>query len=174
MKLNWLWDTRLSEKEVKKILKDENHPKFDIYSEKLFSRVSDPAIAFDIVDRKIFCQKWPTIKKRLRKDRWVTDRITFWQTIYEPVDKELKEHGVKIRKPAKLKIPPERTKITQQIRNLRMKLGYTQRDLAKKLGVIQQYISKIETGRENVSIGTLKKIADVFGCNLIVKLTWKK
>lgn len=50
MKINWLWDRRLSETEARKILKDENHPKFDIYAEKLFSRISDPKIVFNIVD----------------------------------------------------------------------------------------------------------------------------
>lgn len=170
MKTNWLWDSRLSEREAKRILRDEDHPKFDIYAEKLFSRVSDPAIAFSIVDKETFCRKWPVIKKRMKRDRWIRNRVIFWQTIYEQIYEEFKKQGIKIRTPAKVVASPERLKIAQQIRNLRRKLGYTQSDLAKKLGVIQQYISKIETGRENVSIDTLKKIADVFDCNLIIKL----
>lgn len=170
MKTNWLWDSRLSEREVKRILRDEGHPKFDIYAEKLFSRVSDPAVAFSIVDKKTFCQKWPVIKKRMQRDRWIRNRVIFWQTIYEQVYGEFKKQGVKIRKPVQVVASPERLKIAQQIRNLRIKLGYTQGDLAKKLGVIQQYISKIETGKENISIDTLKKIADAFDCSLIIEL----
>lgn len=170
MKTNWLWDTSLGENEVRKILKQENHPKFNIYAEKLLSRVSDPGIVFTIIDKKTFCQKWPIIKKRLYRDRWVRDRIIFWQTIYERIYSDFKKQGVRIRKPIREKIPPERMNIAQQIRNLRIRLGYTQKDLAKKLGVIQQYISKIETGMENVSIDTLKKIAKVLGCNLTIKL----
>lgn len=170
MKTNWLWDTSLGENEVREILKQENHPKFNIYAEKLFSRVSDPGIVFNIIDKKTFCQKWPIIKKRLRRDRWIRDRIIFWQTIYERIYAELKKQGVKIREPIKVLISPERIKIAQQIRNIRIKLGYTQRDLAKKLGVIQQFISRIETGMENVSIDTLKKITKVLGCNLTIKL----
>ena len=46
MKINWLWDTRLTEARVAKILQDESDPRFYIYAEKLFSRVSDPNIAF--------------------------------------------------------------------------------------------------------------------------------
>jgi hypothetical protein len=30
MKTNWLWDSRLGESEVRKILKDAGNPKFDI------------------------------------------------------------------------------------------------------------------------------------------------
>jgi len=170
MKINWLWDSRLGETEVRKILKDENHPKFDIYAEKLFSRVSDPKIVFNIVDKVTFCKKWPTIKKRMRRDRWLENRVVFWQTIYERVHESLKMRGIKIRQPQKVKISPERMKLAQEIRNIRMKLGYTQKDMARKLGVIQQYISKIESGHENVSVDTLKRIADAFGKDLVIKL----
>lgn len=170
MKTNWLWDTRLSEKQARTILKDVNNPKFYIYAEKLFSRISDPAIAFGIINKKTFCQKWPKIKKRLKKDHWLTDRIFFWQTIYERVYHELKNQGITIREPITQKPPLERIKIAQQIKSSRTKLGFAQKDLAKKLGVIQQYISKIETGRENITIDTLKKIADAFGQNLTIKL----
>jgi hypothetical protein len=54
MKTNWLWDSRLGESEVRKILKDTGNPKFDIYAEKLFSRVSSPKIAFSIIDKLTF------------------------------------------------------------------------------------------------------------------------
>ena len=170
MKTNWLWDSRLEENEVRKILKDVNHPKFDLYAEKLFSRVNDPKMAFSIVDKTTFCKGWSSIKKRMKKDQWLKNRVVFWQTIYERVHERLKERGIKIREHQEVKIPQERMKVAQQIRNIRMKLGYTQKDIAKKLGVIQQYISKIENGHENVSVDTLTRIADVFGKGLVIKL----
>ena len=170
MKTNWLWDSRMGESEVRKILRDENHPKFDIYAEKLFSRISDPKMVFSIVDKVTFCKKWPNIKKRMRKDRWFEYRIAFWQTIYERIHEKLKEQGIKIRVPQEVEIPAQRLKIASQIRDIRMKLGCTQKDIAKKLGVIQQYISKIENGRENVSVDTLTRIADVFDRRLIIEL----
>lgn len=170
MKTNWLWDSRLTEKEAKEILKDEDHPKFNLYAEKLFSRVSDPGVVFSIISEVNFCKKWPSIKKRIRRDRWLRDRVVFWQTIYERVYKKLKEKGIKIREPEEIKIPQERLSLAHQIKDIRVKLGYTQKDIAKKLGVIQQYISKIETGRENISVDTLKRIADVLGRKLVVDL----
>jgi len=171
MKINWLWDSRLGESKVREILKDENHPKFDIYAEKLFSRVNDPKMAFDIVDKVTFCKKWPGIKKRMRKDRWLRERVGFWQTIYERVLEGLKEQGVKIREPREVEISAERIKLTREIKDIRVELGYTQKDMAKKLGVIQQYISKIENGYENFSVDTLKRIADVLGKSLIIKFS---
>ncbi len=170
MKQNWLWDSRLKEKEVIKILKGADNPKFDIYAGKLFSRVNNPKIAFSIIDKVTFCKKWPLIKKRMKKDTWVKNRVIFWQTIYERVHERLKEEGIKIREPQVMKIPPERAKLARQIRDIRMKSGYTQKEVAKKLGVIQQYISRIENGRENVSVDTLKRIADVLNKKLVVNL----
>ena len=170
MKINWLWDSRIEENEARKILKNAGHPKFDIYAEKLFSRINDPKMVFSIVDKVTFCKKWPAIKKRMRKDLWLKDRVVFWQTIYERVHERLKEQGIKIRQTQELKVPPERMKLAQQIRKIRIKLGYTQKDIAKKLGVIQQYISKIENGRENVSVDTLTRIADAFGKGLVIRL----
>jgi len=170
MRVNWLWDSRLGEGKVREILKDAGHPRFDIYAEKLFSRVNDPKVAFDIVDKVTFCKKWPGIKKRMRKDRWLKDRVGFWQTIYECILEGLKEQGVKIREPREVEISAERIKLAREIKDIRVELGYTQKDMAKKLGVIQQYISKIENGYENFSVDTLKRIADVFGRRLVVAL----
>ncbi len=170
MKTNWLWDSRLGESEVRKILKDAGNPKFDIYAEKLFSRVSSPKIAFSIIDKVTFCKKWPTIKKQMRKDSWLKDRVIFWQTIFERIHEGLKRSGIKLREPQEFKISPERMKLARQIRDIRMKLGYTQEDIAKKLGTVQQYVSKIENGHENFSIDTLSRIADVFEKGLVIKL----
>ena len=170
MKINWLWDTRLNERDVKQILHDEENPRFYIYATKLFSRISDPHVAFEYMNKKTFCHKWPVIKKRIQKDAWAVDRANFWQTIYERSLAELKKQGFKARKSFKAHIPLERLNIAQQIKNIRIQLGYTQKDLAKKLGVIQQYVSRLETGRENVSVDNLKRIADVLNRRLVVKL----
>lgn len=170
VKVNWLWDSRLDEDEARKILKDAGHPKFDIYAEKLLSRMSDPRMVFDIIDEVTFCRKWPTIKRGIQKDQWLKDRVVFWQTIYERACERLRERGIRIREPQDAEISPERMKIAREIRNIRIKLGYTQKETAKKLGVIQQYISRIENGHENVSVDTLKRIADVFDKKLVVEL----
>jgi DNA-binding XRE family transcriptional regulator len=171
MKTNWLWDSHIKENIARKILKDEDNPKFVIYAEKLFSRLNDPKTVFSIIDKVVFCKKWPSIKKRMRKDRWLRDRVLFWQTIYERVHESLKEQGIKLREPQDVKIPPERMELAQQIRDIRVKLGYTQKDIARKLGVIQQYISRIENGHENVTVDTAKRIADVLGKSLIIKFS---
>ncbi len=169
MKTNWLWDSRLTVKQVKQVFKDENHPKFEMYAEKLLARVSNPKIVFKLIDKVSFCKKWPAVKKRMIKDRWLKDKIFLWQTIYESILEQLKIEGIKLRQPSKIKLSYQIRDVAKQIRDTRMKAGLKQVDLAKKLGVIQQYISKIETGRENCSIETLKQIADALNKNLTIK-----
>ncbi len=155
MKVHWLWDTRLSETRVKKILKNENDPRFYIYAEKLFSRVRNPKTAFSYVPKEIFYHQWPAIKQRIEKDKWVKQKADFWQKKYEEI----------------ISIPAERMDIAQQIKNVRVKMRYTQAQMADKLGVIQQFISKLEAGTENVTIGTLKRIAHVLGKELTIRLS---
>ncbi len=154
MKINWLWDARLSKARIKRILKNENDPRFYIYAEKLFSRVNNPKIVFGYVPKEVFYNKWPVIKQRIEKDKWAKQKVDFWQTKYEEMTS----------------IPAERMSIAQQIKNIRIKLGYTQIEMAKKLGVIQQFVSKLEAGRENVTVDTLKHIANVFDKKLTIQL----
>jgi len=161
MKINWLWDTRLSETRVKNILKDEKNPRFYIYAEMLFSRVTDTQMAFSYVPREVFCRHWPVIKKRIDKDAWSRGQTKFWQKMYEQISAQLEVHGGGL---------SEKMSIAQQIKEIRLQLGYTQAEMAKKLGVIQQFISQLETGRENLTIDTLERIADVYGKKLTIRL----
>ncbi len=157
MKINWLWDTRLPDTRVKKILKNDKDPRFYIYAEKLFSRLNNPREAFNYVSKKTFRKTWPVIKQRVEKDAWAKKRVEFWQNIYE------KETGQK-------DVFEERMSIAAQIKIFRVQMGYTQKEMAKKLGVIQQYISKLEAGRENLTIDTLKHVANILEKKLVIQL----
>ena len=51
-----------------------------------------------------------------------------------------------------------------QVRNLRKKAGLTQIELAKKLGISQQVISRLESGdADNPTLTTLENIAQATG-----------
>ena len=169
MKRNWLWDSRLSVEEAENILKDRSDPRFDYFAEKLISRDS-PKVVFDLMSEESFCRRWPQIKKRMRKNQWAKQRVDFWDVIYKRVYERLKEKGIMIRRPERVDVSRERMEVSSQIRKIRKSTGLTQKDVADRLGVIQQYISKIETGHENISIDSLKRIADVLDKKLIVRL----
>ena len=85
MKINWLWDTRLTEARVVKILNNPSDPRFYIYAEKLFSRISNPKIAFQYIPKDLFHEKWLAIKVRVSKDAWARSKVDFWQSIYEKI-----------------------------------------------------------------------------------------
>lgn len=54
----------------------------------------------------------------------------------------------------------------QRIRQLRKEMGWTQAELAEKLGLKDSVIAKYEKGRiENMKRDTIAKMADLFGCS---------
>lgn len=169
MEINWLWDSRLSQAQIKNILEDQENPRFYIYAEKLLSRVSDPQKVFSLIDRKTFCQTWPVLKKRLQKDSWLAQRIDLWQMVYRRLSQQLKDKGIKIRQASKRQVPQQRMAVAKQIKDLRLRLGYSQKNMAERIGVIQQYLSRVEKGDENLTVDTLSRIAQVFHKHLIVR-----
>ena len=170
MKKNWLWDTSLNEREVKQILKDENNPRFLAYAEKLLARSNNTKEVFSLIKKKSFCRKWYEIKKRLVKDKWAKSKVVFWQVIYDSVKSQLNRRGIKIRKETKHATSVVYKDLAEQIKKIRLSFGYTQKDIAKQLGVVQQYVSKVESGKENVSIDKLTKIASIYNRKLNIKL----
>lgn len=152
MRINWLWDMRVSEEHAQKVLKDKNHPEFYIFAEKLFARVKDPELAFEYVDKNTFTRTWLSIKNRVLKDAWAKPAVDFWQNVYTSIKAE-----------------KERFNLARTIKGLRIKKKLTQKQLADRLGVIQQHVSRIESGYENVTFHTLQKLAQALNTRLVLK-----
>ena len=53
--------------------------------------------------------------------------------------------------------------INDNITSLRKNFGYSQDDVANKLGVSRQTFSKVENGSAELSYSQLKQVADFFG-----------
>jgi transcriptional regulator with XRE-family HTH domain len=62
------------------------------------------------------------------------------------------------------------SQIGGQLMAYRKKHNLTQKDLAKKLGISQSMVSKIETGEKNISIRVLTKIVAAFGGRVRISL----
>ena len=56
------------------------------------------------------------------------------------------------------------------IASVREKIGFSQNELAKKIGTTQSVISRIENGNQNLTLMMLAKIADVLHCELSMQL----
>ncbi|WP_102145618.1 helix-turn-helix transcriptional regulator [Mycobacterium hubeiense] len=50
-----------------------------------------------------------------------------------------------------------------RIRAARINRGDTQADVAEAVGIHRTHLSAIEAGRENITVGTLYRLADHFG-----------
>ncbi len=164
MKNDWLWDRKISVSQAKRILKDPKRNNFVFLAALLLSRKNDPKEVFgDYIDPLIFCKYWAAIKKRMRADKWNDARIVFWQAIYEKLLEKYRGKGVSFRKES-LKIKSALSEETgRQIRDIRQEQGLSQKELAGKLGVSQQLISRIEKGKENIALSTLNNMSRALG-----------
>src|SRR3989344_7051168 len=57
-------------------------------------------------------------------------------------------------------------KAAMELRKLRKILHLSQNDLARKMSVQREFISRIESGKQNITLDTLYRVAEVTGKNL--------
>lgn len=57
-------------------------------------------------------------------------------------------------------------KFGQNLKHIRKRMNMTQEELATKMKISQSYLSDIENGRKNLSIKTVKKLADSLGLSV--------
>lgn len=57
-----------------------------------------------------------------------------------------------------------------EIRRARLAARLTQADVANRLDLNASYVSNVEAGRVNLTLGQLARIADAIGCDLRVAL----
>jgi len=170
-KTDWLWDRNIPAKEVKNILTDERHPKFTELAALLLARKNTPKEVFkNYLPRDTFFRNWQRIKKKMRQDKWTEDRIIFWQAIHEKLAEIFRGEGITIRSIKTISPESELFRdVGEQIKKLRKQAGLTQNDLAQKLGVSQQVISRVESGRDNVSLLTIKQVVGALGHKVTVQ-----
>lgn len=164
MKNNWLWDIKIPDKEVKAILKTPKDKDFSRFAALLLARNNQPQKVFkEYLDPLLFCQYWQAIKRQMRNDKWSEPRIIFWQAIYEQLKEKYEKNGLVFKKenlPAKSSLCEE---IGKKIIAIRHEQNLSQKELAEKIGISQQLVSRIEKGRENVSLSTLTNLARALG-----------
>ena len=170
VKHNWLWDVKSNEVEVKKILRNDKDPRFLLYAGILLSRNNDPDYVFQFIEKEVFCRYWPLIKERLDRSGWFSPyKSNYWRPIYDKTVCELRQEGKDVSKFPAIPITKDQFHLALQIRKLRKQAKFNQKDLAIRLGVKQQYVSKLETGRVNPSVDTLGKIANIFSKDLEIR-----
>ena len=170
---DWLWDRNLSLRKARSILKNPSHERFINLAGLLLSRKNTPKEVFRIyIKPNDFLDNWNAIKRQMRKDEWNNPRIEFWQAIYEKLgEKYGKQRKVTLKYTSSSSHQDELVQlIAGKIKAVRKQKGLTQSELAKKLKISQQVISRIESGGENISLLTLKKIVVSLGAKLQLEI----
>ncbi|MFH1856604.1 MAG: helix-turn-helix domain-containing protein [Candidatus Omnitrophota bacterium] len=167
MKRDWLWDKNINEQEVKAVLSNVEGQKFISYAALLLSRNNSAQEVFkDLISKENFFVAWGKIKRQMRKNAWNDPRIEYWQAIYDTL-KEEKPELKELKEPRfEESVFSISREIGSKVKFLREEAGLKQKDLAKKLGISQQIISRVESGRQNVSIETLSSICEALGFSL--------
>lgn len=172
MRRDWLWDRKISLSEVKRILKNPEDKNFILISSLLLTRKNEPREVFkEYIDPLLFCKYWSEIKRRMRQDKWSQPRIIFWQAVYEKLQEKYRKRGARFRQESPVVRDSLCKIVGDEIRKLRKEKGLSQRGLAEKLGISQQLISRVEKGKENISLITLKNISEALGKNVEIKFS---
>jgi DNA-binding XRE family transcriptional regulator len=162
------WDKKLSEQEIKDVLKNENHPRFLEFASLFLSRTNDIRMVFsDYLEKKVFWRNWKAIKRRMSRNKWNDPKIIYWNGVYDILKKDFKKEKAILRK-SRPPIVPRLKEFGDIIRAAREKRGLTQKELADRSGVSQVSISFIERGVVNVSVLTLENIARVLGLTVSI------
>jgi DNA-binding XRE family transcriptional regulator len=69
-------------------------------------------------------------------------------------------------KKARVEAAGRRLRLARLLRDLRTNKCFSQSDLAKKMKVKREYISRIESGSQNITLDTLYRIGDAVGKEL--------
>lgn len=167
--ISFYWDKNSTKEEAGNILKDESNPRFVEFASLLLARTNKPKSVFsNYLSKELFINNWAKIKRRMRENKWNDRRIIFWDEIYKAVRKDSSVKVYRKLKERPLDIDPEIQIICDQIKDNRKKSGLTQTELAGKAKLSQQTISFVEQGYINVSLKTLKKIANALNLRLLL------
>ncbi len=160
MRVEWVFDKNLSERQVKKILSNPEDKRFVDIAAILFERNNDIKKVFTFIKKEDFVRHWMSIKKKMRTNNWNSLRIMYWQRIYRKLFEDFKRQGMEFRGRIQRKPIDELcADLGMKIKQARKKNKQTQSDLARAMNVSQQMVSQIENGYENISLLTLKRIA---------------
>jgi len=149
----YFWDLNdTSLKQTIKILKNPGHQQFTPKMVVFLSRCDRPAELFSLISKDAFVEAWPKIRtywiKRVRQ----SDFREWWETIYEHL-----VGASRLKKNTDVQ-PVFLRKFGMLIKEVRIKRGLSQKQLALRIGMKQPDISCVEEGRKNATLYTVMRL----------------
>lgn len=143
-------------KETERIIKNPEHPRFIERIFTILSRCDKPKDLFSIIRKEQFIEIWPRVRRYWVKRNQAKDFRFWWETIYERL---IEKEGIRKR----LKGSPSEifVKIGEIIREKRLDKGLSQTELARMARIKQPDISKIESGKINITLETLLRLCKI-------------
>ena len=147
-------------KETAQTLRDPSDRQFCSKAITLLSLCDKPRELFGAIPQEVFLQHWPSIKRRWKRSGQAQTNRLWWDSIYLTLISKGK------------KVTPEQRSgylafIGQQIKKARLKKEWSQIDLAERVNIEQRLISRIESGKANITMETLLKLAKVLNIEKI-------
>jgi len=141
-------------------LRDPTARRFWSQAITLLSLCDKPRELFRAIPRDVFMQHWPSLKRRWKKSGQSQTNLHWWDSIYLTLVSKEK------------KVTPEKRSaylqfIGRQIRKARLEKKWSQVDLAERVNIEQRLISRVETGKANITMETLLKLAKTLGIEKI-------
>jgi DNA-binding XRE family transcriptional regulator len=169
MQNDWLWDRNINLKQARRILANPQDGKFAELAALLLSRQNSAREVFSgYLTKGDFTINWNRIKKEMRKNSWNDPRIEYWQAIYEKLRPRF---ALPKNAQAEGKVISDFCHdFGEKIEAARKNKSLTQGEIAKMLGISQQIISRIESGKQNITLMTLFSLCKALGIKEI-KLT---
>ncbi|MDP8247280.1 MAG: helix-turn-helix transcriptional regulator [Candidatus Tritonobacter lacicola] len=150
--------------ETGKIIREPSHPYFRDRAITLLSRCDEPDELFEIIPKETFRQEWPAIKRAWRKKGVGLDYLSWWDAIYANLIRAGAAGGKRLASSSRSEYMRF---IGEQIKKARLSRGWTQKELADRIGAAQRNISAMETGKSNMTMATFVKVARALGIEKI-------
>ena len=170
MRRNWYWDLNMPFTKIKQILAREDDPRFPHIAGTLLSRTEDPKQVFKLITQSAFCRRFRAIENVITSDEWTKEKASFWKVTYMRLSAELKAKGEKFRKPEVINLDAFDRELIERVRKCRKVAAMSQKELAEFMGYSQQFISGIETGREKITVDFLRRLAQITGQSIDLKI----
>lgn len=154
----YFWDLKEGAlREVRKTIKDPRHPLFNKRMVTLLSRCDRPKELFSVISKKMFIEVWPGVRTHWIKITRRSEFRDWWETIYEQLTKSFYERPK--RKNGSVSVRFRRIGI--MIKEARIDIELSQKQLASRIGMKQPDISNIEEGKKNITLYTLMRICKI-------------